>query len=120
MIKQVVFLKRRKDLGLAEFIDYYEAHHRKIGERVLAGYAVTYVRRYLDPAHLSTPNPPFDVITEMWFADWATQKACMAHLSDPAIAQEIQADEAKLFEPSAKWGGFLSEETSLMPTVEPQ
>jgi hypothetical protein len=56
----------------------------------------------------------------MWFADWATQKACMAHLSDPAIAQEIQADEAKLFEPGAKWGGFLSEETSLMPTVEPQ
>ena len=77
----------------------------------------SYVRRYLDPANLLTPNPPFDVITEMWFPDWATQKACMAHLSDPVIASEIQADEAKLFDPGAKWGGFLTEEVSVMPPV---
>ena len=118
MIKQIVFLKRRKDLDLATFKDYYEAHHRKIGERVLAGFAVSYIRRYLDPAHSSTPNPPFDVITEMWFPDWAAQKACMAHLSDPVIAAEIQADEAELFDPDAKWGGFLSEEVSVMPPVQ--
>lgn len=120
MIKQVVFLKRRADLDLATFVAYYETHHRKIGERVLAGFAVTYVRRYLDSGRLSTPNPPFDVITEMWFPDWATQKACMAHLSDPVIAAEIQADEAKLFEPGTKWGGFLSEAVSVMPTLESQ
>jgi len=53
----------------------------------------------------------------MWFPDWATQKACMAHLSDPVIASEIQADEAKLFDPGAKWGGFLTEEVSVMPPV---
>ena len=119
MIKQVVFLKRRKDLDLATFKDYYEAHHRKIGERVLAGFAASYIRRYLDPAHLPAANPPFDVITAMWFSDWAAQKACMAHLSDPLIAAEIQADEAKLFDPDAKWGGFLSEEVSMMPPVQP-
>ena len=42
VIKQIVFLKRRADLALPEFKAYYESHHRKIGERVLGGYATQY------------------------------------------------------------------------------
>ena len=44
MIKQVVFLKKRADLDTAAFRAYYEEHHRKIGERVLAGFVEKYVR----------------------------------------------------------------------------
>ena len=109
MIKQVVFLKKRADLDTAAFRAYYEEHHRKIGERVLAGFVEKYVRRYVEQPQPVSGEPPFDVITEMWFADQDRQMACMKHLREPSIAEEIAADEARLFDGSAKWGCTLSE-----------
>ncbi len=116
VIKQIVFLKRRADLELSEFKAYYESHHRKIGERVLSGYVTKYLRRYLVPLGAENPGEfGFDVMTEMWFPDEAAQKACMQHLSDPEIQEEIAIDEAKLFEPGTKWGCTVSEVESSMP-----
>ncbi len=40
-------------MSRAEFIDYYERHHRRIGEKYLSGRALRYVRRYVQPM----PNP---------------------------------------------------------------
>jgi len=114
MIKQVVFLKKKSNLDTAAFRTYYERHHRLIGERVLGGYVTKYVRRYIDQAQPSVEELPFDVITEMWFADAERQSACMQHLRDPAIASEIAADEARLFEPGTKWGCVLREVESEM------
>jgi hypothetical protein len=116
VIKQIVFLKRRADLALPEFKAYYESHHRKIGERVLGGYATQYLRRYLVPLGAEPPGGfEFDVMTEMWFPNESVQKACMQHLSDPVIQEEIAIDEAKLFEPGTKWGCLVSEVESSMP-----
>ena len=93
VIKQIVFLKRRADLALPEFKAYYESHHRKIGERVLGGYATQYLRRYLVPLGAEPPGGfEFDVMTEMWFPNESVQKACMQHLSDPVIQEEIAID----------------------------
>ena len=35
MFKTVCLLKRKDGMSLEEFRDYYENHHRKIGEKVL-------------------------------------------------------------------------------------
>lgn len=48
MIKVVTPLKRRSDLSREEFRNYYESHHRLLGEKYLAGYANRYLRRYLE------------------------------------------------------------------------
>ena len=115
MIKQIVFLKRRADLELAEFKAYYESHHKMIGERVLKGYATKYLRRYLEPLGAGQSGAfAFDVMTEMWFPNEAVQRACMQHLSEPAIQEEIANDEAKLFEPGTKWGCAVVEVESDM------
>lgn len=113
MFKTIVLLKRRPDLSLAEFIDRYETGHSKLGERLLRGRAVHYVRRYLHPV----PNPDtgetiegeHDVVMEIWYPDRATWEATMAALSAPELMAEIVADEETLFDRS-KSRFFLVEE----------
>ena len=55
MVKLVGLLKRRPGMSTDEFRAYYETHHKKLGDRYLAGFADRYLRRYLnpfpDPAH---------------------------------------------------------------------
>lgn len=114
MFKTIMLLKRRPDLSLADFIDRYETSHAKLGERVLRGRAVHYVRRYLHPV----PNPDtgetiegeHDVVTEVWYADRASWETHMAALAAaPEVMAEIVADEETLFDRS-KNRFFLVEE----------
>ena len=53
MIKQIVFLKRRADMTMQEFMDYYENQHSQLSKRMGAKPALPnaqrYVRRYLTP-----------------------------------------------------------------------
>ena len=53
MIKQIVFLKRRADMTMQEFMDYYENQHSQLSKRIGAKpplpNAQRYVRRYLTP-----------------------------------------------------------------------
>ena len=57
MIKQVVFLKKRPDISMEEFMDYYENQHsqlaKKLGAKPSLPNAQRYVRRYVTPE----PNP---------------------------------------------------------------
>ncbi len=103
-IKAIVLLKRRPDLSVAEFREIYETRHAKLGERLLIGRAMRYVRRYLN----GFPNPvtgvpgetEYDVVTEMWFADRAGFESTRALLGTPEIMAEIAADEETLFDRS--------------------
>lgn len=103
MFKTVCLLKRRDGMSMEEFMDYYETHHRKIGEKVLPD-GVYYVRRFLH----GVPNPvtgevaelEFDCLTEMWFESREAFEAAMAALSEPEVAAEIAEDEEKLFDRS--------------------
>jgi len=95
VIKVLGLLKKREDMSSAKFRAYYETHHRVIGEKYLRGYAVKYQRRYL--AALDAKALDHDVLLEVWYPDASTHKAASEHLSQPAIAAEIAADEAKLF-----------------------
>ena len=67
----LTLLKRRDGMSKADFIAYYEANHRRIGERVLAGYATRYVRRYLFPSDGADQPCDADVVMEIDFPDAA-------------------------------------------------
>jgi EthD domain len=105
----ITLLKRRAGLSKAEFITYYETHHRLIGEKVLRGYATRYVRRYLHPIDGVDAHEDADVVMEIDFPNAATRDACFAAMADKATMAEIVADEAKLFD-RARIRTFTAEE----------
>ena len=49
MIKVVTTLRKKKNMSTEDFRDYYERKHRLIGEKYLSGYAIRYVRHYMNP-----------------------------------------------------------------------
>ncbi|WP_380876258.1 hypothetical protein ACFB49_07960 [Sphingomonas sp. DBB INV C78] len=118
MLKFVTLLKRRPGMSRAEFIDYYERNHRRIGEKYLKGRALRYMRRYVQPM----PNPitgeadepDHDVIMEIWFADRATFDATMAYLATPTIAAEIAEDEERVFDRMMHRHFFVEEHESML------
>jgi len=79
----VTLLKRREGMSKADFVAYYETHHRRIGERVLAGWATRYVRRFLFPSDGEDQLCDADVVMEIDFPDAATRDACFAAMVDP-------------------------------------
>ena len=101
MIKLITLLTRKVGLTRDEFIEHYETHHRKIGEKYLSGYAAKYQRRYLnvaESAHHAPLDLPFDVLMEIWFPDQARMDAAMALIASEEAQAEIIADEARLFD----------------------
>ncbi|MDE2404874.1 MAG: EthD domain-containing protein [Sphingomonadales bacterium] len=96
-ITLVTLLKRRTGMSKANFIAYYEEHHRLIGERVLAGHATRYVRRFLHPLDGEDRDYDADVVMEIDFPDRAALDAFFAAAADPATAALIAADEERLF-----------------------
>jgi hypothetical protein len=105
MIKQVVFLKKRDDITMDAFMDYYENQHsqlsKKMGAKPSLPNAQRYVRRYVTPQ----PNPltgevihpGYDCIMEIWWNSREDFEAAMKGLADPAMLDIRKADELKLF-----------------------
>ena len=101
MIKVIMLMKRRPGMTVSEFRDYYENNHRVIGEKYLNGFAVKYIRRFINPLIDRSGNltdPEYDVLMEVWYPDEETFKACGEKLSEPEIAKEIKEDEEKIFD----------------------
>ncbi|WP_395396705.1 EthD domain-containing protein [Novosphingobium sp. BL-8A] len=94
----ITLLKRRQGMSHEDFRIYYETHHRRIGERVLAGHATRYVRRYLAPLDGVDQPCDADVVMEIDFPDEAARDACFASLADPATQAMIAEDEERLFD----------------------
>lgn len=115
----ITLLKRRAGLSKADFVAYYEAHHRLIGEKVLAGYATRYVRRFLEPTDGVNNHEDADVVLEIDFPDEATRDACFAAMAEPDMMAEIIADEEKLFERSRIRTFSVDERASTMPPPIP-
>ena len=99
-ITLITLLKRRSGISKADFITYYESHHRLIGEKVLRGYATRYTRRYLHPTDGEDHHEDADVVMEIDFPDEAVRDACFAAMGDEAVMAEIVADEERLFDRS--------------------
>lgn len=97
-ITLVTLLKRRSGMSKADFISYYETHHRRIGEEVLGGYATRYIRRFLHPTDGYDRDIDYDVVMEIDFPDQARMDACFAAIAEPTTMARIVADEEQLFD----------------------
>jgi hypothetical protein len=104
------------------FRAYYEANHRLIGEKYLAGLAVKYKRRYLsemaDPISAGVVPAGYDVQLEIWYPDRQTFDAANRLFAQPEVAAEIAADEQQLFDRSASLFYTLDEVQSQLPSLE--
>ena len=121
MIKVVTLLTRKPGMSREAFIEHYETHHRKIGEKYLSGFAVKYQRRYLQSAGFRGQEGatlPFDVLMEIWYPDQDTLDAALAVLSTDEAQAEIIADEERLFDRDLIRSYTVEEYESDMPAIE--
>ena len=121
MIKVVTLLTRKPGMSREAFIEHYETHHRKIGEKYLSGFAVKYQRRYLQSAGFRGQEGatlPFDVLMEIWYPDQDTLDAALAVLSTDEAQAEIIADEERLFDRDLIRSYTVEEHESEMPAVQ--
>ena len=113
MIKMIGLLKRRPGMSPQAFRDYYEATHRRIGEKYLNGFACRYLRRYLtpfaNPLTGEAEEGEFDVVLEIWYPDQAALDAANAQFAVAEIAREIAEDEERLFDRSRMRFFFVDE-----------
>ena len=121
MIKVVTLLTRKPGMSREAFIEHYETHHRKIGEKYLSGFATKYQRRYMQSAGFREQDgdaPPFDVLMEIWYPDQKALNGALAVLSTEEAQAEIAADEERLFDRKLIRSYTVEEYESEMPVVE--
>ena len=105
MIKQVVFLRKRADITMEQFKDYYENQHSQLAKRMGAKpslpNAQRYVRRYITPEKNPLTgeviHPGYDCIMEIWWNSREDFEAAMKGLGSPEHLPARLADELKLF-----------------------
>ncbi|MCW1382762.1 EthD domain-containing protein [Novosphingobium sp. KCTC 2891] len=113
----LTLLKRRDGMSKADFIAYYEANHRLIGEKVLGGWATRYERRHLHPMDGASVDHDYDVALEIDFPDQQTCDACFAAMADPEIMREIVEDEERLFDRSRMRSYLIESRVSALPAL---
>jgi uncharacterized protein (TIGR02118 family) len=113
MFKIMILIKRRPDMSMDEFIDYYENHHAPLGLRVIRNMK-GYTRRYLTP--LGDGELPYDVATEIVFDDEADFERGMGYVNEPTNRAELTADEERLFDRSTITFIKVEERSSDIPT----
>ena len=105
MFKQICFFRKRPDMSLEEFMDYYENQHsqlaKKAGLKPALPDAQRYVRRYLrpekNPVTGQVIDPGYDCIMEIWWNSREEFEASQRIISDPARLPIIKEDETNLF-----------------------
>jgi len=105
MLKQICFFRKRPDMTMDEFMDYYENQHsqlsRRQGRAPSLPNAQRYVRRYLvperNPVTGEIHDPGFDCIMEIWWNSREDFERSQAVISDPERLPAIKEDEANLF-----------------------
>ena len=104
MFKAVAMIKRKKGTSMEQLISYYESNHAVLAVKAvpnLKKYVRHYIRPYGNDVYGTDGEPPYDVITEIWFDDRADFEKGMASLTEPKTAALIAEDEEKVFERSS-------------------
>jgi uncharacterized protein (TIGR02118 family) len=103
MYKMMVLLRRKADMSMQDFIEYYETRHAPMSRELLPE-----IREYRRNYVLNTgprsngANPNFDVVTEMYFDSAAAAESMYARLqNDPELSRRFREDEAQLFDTSS-------------------
>jgi hypothetical protein len=105
MLKQICFFRKRPDMTMDAFMDYYENQHsqlsKKMGRAPSIPNAVRYVRRYLvpekNPVTGEVIDPGFDCIMEIWWNSREDFENSQKLIASPERLPAIKADELKLF-----------------------
>lgn len=105
MFKQICFFKKRPDMTLEEFMDYYENQHsqlsKKMGRSPSIPNATRYVRRYLkpekNPVTGEVHDPGYDCIMEIWWNSREDFENSQRIIASPDRIDAVKADEANLF-----------------------
>jgi hypothetical protein len=105
MFKQICFFRKRPDMTMEAFMDYYENQHSQLSRR--AGRAPSipnarrYVRRYLrpekNPVTGQVIDPGYDCIMEIWWDSRADFEASQAIIAHPDRIDFVREDEKNLF-----------------------
>ena len=104
MFKQICFFRKRPDMTMEAFMDYYENHHAKLGQKIGKPIGVKpprYVRRYLAP--LKNPvtgeihDSGYDCLMEIWWKSREDFELSQAIIADPERLPYTVADEKNLF-----------------------
>lgn len=101
MFKQLCFFRKRADMSMDEFLDYYENQHtqlaKKMGAKPALPNAVRYVRRYLTPERNPVTgeihDSGYDCLMEIWWNSREDFEASQRIISDPARLPMTMADE---------------------------
>jgi hypothetical protein len=105
MLKQICFFRKRPDMTLEEFMDYYENQHSQLSKRMGRAPAIAnaqrYVRRYLKPEKNPVTgeviDPGYDCIMEIWWNSREDFEASQKRISAPDRLPFVMEDEKKLF-----------------------
>ena len=120
MFKAIVMIKRKPGMSMEEFIDYYEARHAPLGASKVPNmkrYVRHFIRPYGNAVYGQDAEPPYDVLTEIWFDDEADFARGMAMLTEPETAAIIGADEEKLFDKSSIRFMIMEDHETVMPPM---
>jgi hypothetical protein len=105
VLKQIVFLRKRADMSMDEFLDYYENQHSQLSKRMgrapSIANAVRYVRRYLTPEKNPVTgeviDSGYDCLMEIWWNSREDFENSQRVIADPDRLPAIKEDELKLF-----------------------
>ena len=105
MFKQICFFRKRPDMSMEAFMDYYENQHSQLSKRQGRApsipNAVRYVRRYLtpetNPVTGEIHDPGFDCIMEIWWNSREDFENSQKIISAPDRIGFVREDEERLF-----------------------
>jgi hypothetical protein len=105
MFKQICFFRKRPDMTMDEFMDYYEHQHSQLSKRMGRSpsipNAVRYVRRYLQPEKNPVTgeihDPGYDCIMEIWWNSREDFENSQKIIGSPDRLDAVKEDEKKLF-----------------------
>ncbi len=105
MLKQICFFRKRPDMTMDAFMDYYENQHSQLAKKMGASPAipgaVRYVRRYLvpekNPVTGQVHDSGYDCIMEIWWNSREDFERSQAIISSPERLPMTRADEELLF-----------------------
>jgi uncharacterized protein (TIGR02118 family) len=108
MVKLIVAVKRRADLGVEAFQQHWRNQHAALVRACPA--TARYIRRYVQcltiPAAYADGEPAFDGTAELWFDSDADRAR---FFSDPDYLATVQPDESR-FADMAQTRFFVTEE----------
>lgn len=105
MFKQICFFRKRPDMTMEEFMDYYEQQHSQLSKRQgrspTIPNAVRYVRRYLhaekNPVTGEVHDCGYDCIMEIWWNSREDFERSQQLIGSADRLEYIKEDERKLF-----------------------